>query len=139
MSSHNHYMYPVIYEKDKDNNIGMHFPDFPSTAIIPKDITDGIKRAKDLLAFRILELEEKQLELPTPSEPANVELSEDERIIFIDIYMPPYRNDAANKAVTKNCTLPKWLRDAAEEAGLNFSHLLQTAIKEALHIKTHDK
>lgn len=134
-----HYIYPVVYEKDEDNNVGMYFPDFPGAVIIPKDLTDGIKRAKELLAFRILELEEQQLELPAPSEPANVELSEDERIIFIEVYMPPYRNDAANKAVTKNCTLPRWLRDAAEKAGLNFSQLLQAAIKEALGISPSKK
>lgn len=135
MSYATHYIYPVVYEKDEDNNVGMYFPDFPGAVIIPKDLTDGIKRAKELLAFRILELEEQQLKLPAPSEPATVELSEDERIIFIEVYMPPYRNDAANKAVTKNCTLPRWLRDAAEAAGLNFSHLLQASIKEALNIK----
>lgn len=51
--------------------------------------------------------------------------------------MPPYRDEAAEKAVTKNCTLSKWLRDAGEEAGLNFSQLLQTSIKEALGINNN--
>ena len=139
MSYENHYIYPVIYEKDEYNNIGMYFPDFPGASVLPKDITDGIKRAKEMLAFRILELEEKKITLPTPSEPSTIKLSKDEQIIFIEIYMPPYRNEAANKAVTKNCTLPRWLRDAAQEAGLNFSQLLQTAIKEALAIKDDGK
>ncbi|WP_041444814.1 hypothetical protein [Syntrophobotulus glycolicus] len=43
-------------------------------------------------------------------------------------------DEAQNKSVTKNCTLPKWLRDAGEEAGLNFSQLLQASIKDALKI-----
>lgn len=136
MSNKSHYIYPVIYEKDLDGNQGLYFPDFPGTAIIPSDLIDGIKRAKEMLAFRILELEENEADLPLPSEPNSIELTEDEQIIFIEVFMPPFRNEAANKAVTKNCTLPKWLRDAGEEAGLNFSQLLQTSIKEALGIKS---
>lgn len=92
-----------------------------------------------MLAFRILELEEKDLEIPVPSEPSTVELSDDEYIYFIDIYMPPHRNEAANKAVTKNCTLPRWLRDAAEDAGLNFSQILQASLKEALGVEQNGK
>ncbi|EKN67475.1 type II toxin-antitoxin system HicB family antitoxin [Schinkia azotoformans] len=134
-----HYTYPVVYEKDEVGNQGMYFPDFPGTAIIPSDFLDGVKRAKEMLASRILELEENEQELPKPSDPASLELSTDECLYYIDVYMPPYRNEDANKAVTKNCTLPRWLRDAAEEAGLNFSQLLQSAIKEALDITKDSK
>lgn len=139
MSTYNHFIYPVVVEQ-AENNYSMYFPDFSGTAILVDDITDGIREAKDMLAFRILELEEKSVEIPTPSNPENIELHDTtDRIIFIDVYMPPYRNESVNKAVTKNCTLPRWLRDAGEEAGLNFSQLLQTAIKEALNIKTSNK
>ncbi len=93
-----------------------------------------------MLAFRILELEEKDLPVPAPSTPESIELLDStDRTVFIDIYMPPYRNEAANKAVTKNCTLPRWLRDAAEDAGLNFSQILQASLKEALGIEQNDK
>jgi hypothetical protein len=75
-----------------------------------------------------------------PSAPENIALLDaSDRIVFVEVYMPPYRDEVTNKAVTKNCTLPKWLRDAGEEAGLNFSQLLQTSIKEALGIKSIEK
>lgn len=132
----NHFMYPLVVEVADDGGLGAYFPDFPGTAIVADDITTVMKDAKDMLAFRINEMEEQSIELPSPSTPKNIELFDDnDRIIFVEVYMPPYRNDAANKAVTKNCTLPRWLRDAAEEAGLNFSQLLQTSIKEALGIE----
>lgn len=87
-----------------------------------------------------LEKEEHDQPLPVPSAPENIVLLDaNDRIVFVEVYMPPFRNEAANKAVTKNCTLPKWLRDAGEEAGLNFSQLLQSSIKEALGIKSIEK
>lgn len=139
MSTYYHFIYPVVVETT-ESNYSLYFPDFPGTAILDDDISTCIREAKDMLAFRILELEEKGLEMPTPSNPESIKLFDStDRIVFIDIYMPPYRNESANKAVTKNCTLPRWLRDAGESAGLNFSQLLQTAIKEALNINTNNQ
>ncbi|WP_018130700.1 type II toxin-antitoxin system HicB family antitoxin [Effusibacillus pohliae] len=129
----NHFIYPVVVEKAEDGGIGMYFPDFPGTAILAKDLIDGIKRAKEMLADLILEQEEQGIELPDPSTPDQIELLDpSDRIVMIEVYMPPYRDEDANRAVTKNCTLPKWLRDAAEEAGINFSQVLQYALKEQL-------
>ncbi|QGG47570.1 HicB family protein [Heliorestis convoluta] len=140
MSYENHIIYPVVVEKAEDGGIGMYFPDFPGTAILASSISDGIKRAKEMLANLVLEKEEQGQVLPKPSEPASIELLDaTDRIVFIEVYMPPYRDEAANKAVTKNCTLPRWLRDAGEAAGLNFSQLLQASIKEALGITTKGK
>ncbi len=131
----NHVIYPAVVEKAEDGGIGMYFPDFPGTAILATDIADGVRRAKEMLADLVLEREEQGQQLPAPSDPDKIELLDaSDRIVFVDVYMPPYRDEAASKAVTKNCTLPKWLRDAGEEAGLNFSQLLQSSIKEALHI-----
>jgi len=136
----NHLIYPIVVEKAEDGGFGMYFPDFPGTAILSIDIADGIRRAKEMLSNLVLEKEEQGEQLPEPSAPENIELLDtSDRVIFIEVYMPPYRNEAANKAVTKNCTLPKWLRDAGEQAGLNFSQLLQTSIKEALGIKSAKK
>ena len=140
MSCKNHFIYPVVVEKAEDGGIGMYFPDFPGTAILSTDITDGIRRAKEMLADLVLERAEQGQQLPKHSAPESIELLDvSDRIVFIEVYMPPYLNEANNKAVTKNCTLPKWLRDAGEEAGLNFSQLLQTSIKEALGIKPIEK
>ncbi|HBW37352.1 type II toxin-antitoxin system HicB family antitoxin [Desulfosporosinus sp. BICA1-9] len=136
----NHLIYPIVVEKSGDGGLGMYFPDFPGTAILSIDIADGIRKAKEMLVDLVLEKEEQVQPLPIPSAPENISLLDaNDRIVFVEIYMPPYRNEAANKAVTKNCTLPKWLRDVGEEAGLNFSQLLQASIKDALGIKSIEK
>jgi predicted RNase H-like HicB family nuclease len=133
--SNTHVGYPVVVEKAEDGGIGMYFPDFPGTAILSINITDGMRRSKEMLADLVLEKEEQGQPLPAPSDLDKIELLDtSDRIVFVEVYMPPYRNGAADKAVTKNCTLPKWLSDAAKEAGLNFSQLLQASIKEALNL-----
>lgn len=129
-----HYVYPIVVERT-ETNLSMYFPDFPGTAVTAVELTEGLGRAKELLAFRAQELEEAGHPLPVPSELEQIELEDkSDRIVFVEVYMPPYRDAAANKAVTKNCTLPKWLRDAADDAGLNFSQVLQSGLKDALGI-----
>lgn len=128
----NHYVYPLVVERT-DTNLSMYFPDYPGTAVTAADLTEGLMRAKELLSFRVLELEESEQTLPEPSEPDQITLEDpSDRIVYVEVFMPPFRNVEANKSVTKNCTLPKWLRDAADEAGLNFSQVLQSGLKEAL-------
>lgn len=135
-----HFIYPIVVEKAEDGGLGMYFPDFPGSAILASDLIDGIKRAKEMLANLILEREEQDATIPQPSDPDKIEiLDASDRIVFIEVFMPPFRDEAANKAVTKNCTLPKWLRDAGEKAGLNFSQILQSSIKEALGIEGHQE
>jgi predicted RNase H-like HicB family nuclease len=139
LSFKNHYIYPVVVEKT-ESNLSIYFPDFPGTAITATDIIEGITRAKELLAFRAIELEEINEPIPNPSNPEQIELFDaNDRIVFVEVYMPPYRDDAANKAVTKNCTIPRWLRDAGDAAKLNYSLILQNGLKEALGIKPNEK
>lgn len=136
----NHFIYPIVVENADDGGYGLYFPDFPGTAVLAKDVADGIRRAKEMLVFRILEIEEKGATPPQPSVPEAIEdLETTDRVVYVEVFMPPYRDEAANKAVTKNCTLPKWLRDAAEDAGLNFSQILQSGLKEALGIEKHHR
>lgn len=48
---------------------------------------------------------------------------------LIEVWMPAFRESIENKAVKKSLTIPRWLNDLAEKENINFSHLLQSAIK----------
>lgn len=53
---------------------------------------------------------------------------------LIEVWMPAFRESIESKAVKKTLTIPKWLNDLAEKENVNFSHLLQSAIKNHLGI-----
>ena len=55
-------------------------------------------------------------------------------MIYVDVWISPIVEKARNQAVKKTLTIPKWLNDEAEKQALNFSNILQTALKEALGI-----
>lgn len=64
-----------------------------------------------------------------------INLNFDEKVLLIDVWMPSVRKSIRNKAVKKTLTIPQWLNERATEKNLNFSHILQEALKEELGIK----
>ncbi|WP_212942601.1 hypothetical protein [Paenibacillus antibioticophila] len=59
--------------------------------------------------------------------------------VLIDVWMPPVRDNMAERAVKKTLTIPKWLDDIAAENKVNYSHILQDALKEYLGVNMRKK
>ena len=53
---------------------------------------------------------------------------------LVDVNFAEYRRQHDLHTVKKNCTLPSWLCYEAEKANINFSQILQNALKKELHI-----
>lgn len=55
--------------------------------------------------------------------------------MLINVWMPLVRNELDEQALKKTLTIPQWLNKLAEAQNVNFSKVLQTALKEYLKIK----
>jgi len=53
-------------------------------------------------------------------------------VVYVDIDTDEYKRKLNTKAVRRNVSLPAWLNDKAENAGINFSRVLQEALMERL-------
>ena len=73
-------------------------------------------------------------ELPTPTDAKNVIVEDGGLLSLVDVDFVEYRRKNDMKVVKKNCTLPSWLCYEAERANINFSQVLQAAIKRELNI-----
>ncbi|QAA22486.1 type II toxin-antitoxin system HicB family antitoxin [Sporolactobacillus terrae] len=128
------YIYPAVIMKANDQ-FTITFLDFPDTQVKAKTVEDGFAQAKEALAHVLFDYEERKENPPTPSELSAFEKGDpDQFVTLIDTWMPPFRKKMENQAVKKTLTIPKWLDDAAKEAGLNYSRILQDALKEELNI-----
>ncbi len=77
--------------------------------------------------------------LPTPSK--NPYLDPDTAlgsiVSPITVFPSMIRNELDNRAVKTNTTIPAWLKEIAEERGVNYSKLLQAALIEYLNVGEH--
>ena len=65
----------------------------------------------------------------------NIKIQENQKAIPISVWMPLVRNELDEQAVKKTLTIPQWLNKMAEAKNVNFSRLLQTALKEYLGVR----
>lgn len=126
-----HYIYPAMFSVSADG-ISIRFPDFPGCLPCGANEEQALLNVKEALQLHIFGMEEDGDQIPTPTPIANLVPLQGEIAALIEVWMPPFRDKMANKAVNKTLTLPKWLNDLAEREKVNFSHILQNALKEYL-------
>lgn len=134
------YMFPAIFEPNGSGGYGVSFPDLPGCITVGDNFEHAVTMAKEVMALHLWNFEDDGEEIPESGRPETVNMSDFEIgsfVVPIDVYMPAYREKMANKAVKKTLTIPAWLNKVAEEQHMNFSQILQEALKERLHIGTH--
>ncbi len=63
------YFYPAIFEHhDKDDMFTAVFPDLPGCQAQGRSMDETAKKARDALAASLLEMEEKEISIPLPSD-----------------------------------------------------------------------
>lgn len=133
------YDFPAILHYNDDERIGIVFPDLPGCVSQAASDAEAVKRATEALELHLYGLEEDGDHIPQPSRLADIELLPNCRTIIVTALMPLVREDMETRATKKTLTIPAWLNRAAEAAGVNFSALLQKAIKEHLGIGSANK
>lgn len=90
--------------------------------------------AEDVLTLVLYGYESDGRSIPAPSSVSAFAIKEGEFVNYIACDTLAYRKIHNNKAVKKTLTIPEWLNEAASEAGINFSQVLQDALKTQLHL-----
>jgi hypothetical protein len=88
--------------------------------------------ARDAIGLVGIDMEDEGEPLPTPTVPSAVPAG-DGIVSLVDVDFDEYRRKNDMRTVKKNCTIPSWLCFEAEKAGINFSAVLQSALKAELH------
>ncbi len=128
------YVYPAIFTPEENGAYSIRFPDIENCFTCGDDIEDGMKMAEDALALMIYSNYEKPgVEVPASSPIKDLKLEADEFATYIVCDTTEYRKKFGTKAVKKTLTIPEWLNEAAMQERINFSQVLQDALKEKLN------
>ncbi len=127
------YIYPAQFIYEDGQEIAVVFPDLDLATSGVND-ADALTSAKEALGGRLWLMEQDGDPIPDPTPLSKIPSSENERTVLIEVFMPSIRMAKANRSVNRTVTLPAWLNALAIEKGVNFSQLLQDAIKTNLHL-----
>lgn len=124
--------YPIIVKRDVKYCV-VFIPDFELNTQ-GETIAEAMEMARDAIGMAGCYLMDEGREIPTASLLNNTVAEAGELLTLVDVDFSEYRRKHSNRAIRKNLTIPYWLNEAAEAAGLNFSAVLQKALKRELQI-----
>ncbi len=127
------YVFPAVFTYEAGQEIAVVFPDL-DVATSGTDDNDALLSARELLGCALYGMEEDGEEIPSPTPLSDVETNKNERAVLVDVYMPSIRMAKVNRSVNRTVTLPAWLNAAALERNINFSQVLQDALKSQMHL-----
>jgi len=129
------YIFPAVFEKGENKGYSVTFPDLPGCITEGDTIEEALRMAKEALELHLYGMEEDGDLIPAPTAPEKIKIdTEGAFVSLVDAWIPLIRDEMQNKAIKKILTLPKWLNDIAENNKINFSQMLQAALKEYLGV-----
>lgn len=128
------YVYPAVFTHEAEGGYSINFPDLKNCFTSAPTLEEGIEMAADVLCLTLYGMEEGGVTPPAPSDVRSIHTEENELTTLIRCDTVEYRKFFDNKAVKKTLTIPSWLNTMAEKQGVNFSMILQNALKTELQI-----
>lgn len=136
-------MYPACFFKE-GNAYSVIFPDLNYLATCGDNLEDAMEMAIDCLAGYLYTGKQDGDDIPQPSKIEDLNISEVAKELeisdknsfknIVSVDVEEYARKHFNKSVKKTLTIPQWLNDLAIENNINFSKILQEAIKSKLNI-----
>ena len=127
------FVFPAVFDYANDG-ISIEFPDLPGCLSCADSDEEALYMAKDAMRGWLLVAEDESYEIPAATPLKDIILEPNQRVILVDVCLAIYRDAYKNRAVKKTLTIPAWLNDLAEKEQINFSFVLQNALKDILQL-----
>lgn len=136
--------YPACFLKD-ESGYSVIFPDLNYLATCGHTLEEAFEMAVDCLAGYLYTAKKEGENIPSPSALQSVDLQqistefadesvEEQFVNIVTVDVDDYAKRHFERSVKKTLTIPAWLNDAALERNINFSQVLQEALKAQLHM-----
>jgi len=123
--------YLAVFETDENPGISVYFPDVPGCVSCGNNYDHALYMAKDALALHIYGME-KDGETPPPRTDKIPKTDAGDMVAAVTIYPDVVNEELNNRREKTTITIPHWLKSIAEAEGINYSRLLENALKETL-------
>ena len=128
------YTYTAVFAPEDNGAYSVYFPDLPGCYTSGDNLPDAIRMAQDALCLWLYDMEQDKRTIPSANNPKDIKAEGKEFTSVIVVDTEAYRRFYENKSIKKTLTIPMWLNEQAEHANVNFSQILQKALKAELNI-----
>ena len=125
------YTYPAIFTRE-ETGYSVRFPQLDGCYTQGDTFEEARRMASEAMSLHLYGMEQDGEEIPEADMALSAEANE--MIVPITAWMTPFRDEMENRAIKKTLTIPAWLNDAAEKRHVNYSQILQSALKDYLGV-----
>lgn len=130
MKKSNLFTYPAIFTFE-DNGYWVKFVDLEGCFSDGDTLSEAMENAKEAMGLYLEDLSEYP---KCTTDIKQIKLEKNQVVSFITVNMEEHKKKYETKSVKKTLSIPAWLNTMAENANINFSQLLQSALMEKLNI-----
>lgn len=127
------YIYPAIFNFAEEGGYFVTFPDFPECITEGDDLQDAYEMTVDALGLAVTSRMQDGEQLPSATDLNKITTTPGQSIVIVEFDIDEYNRKHNSKAVKKTLTIPEWMNDEGIRLGINFSHLLQDALREHIN------
>jgi len=129
------YLYPAIFKYDKAENVYIvEFPDIKGCYTDGDTLEEAAYNAQDVLSLMLWNMEEVKETVPAATKPENIKVNANSFMSLVTADTAEYKKKYSKKVVKKTLSIPEWINTLAIENNVNFSGVLQDALKEKLKV-----
>ncbi len=128
------YAYTAVLIPAEEGGYNVEFPDLPGCFTCGDSLTEALEMAKDAAEMLLASYEDDGDPIPEGLSLKDIktDLKKDGIAALVLADTDEWRKKSNNRAVKKTLSIPSWLNYKAEKAGVNFSQVLQDALKAML-------
>ena len=127
------YVYTAVLSPEGDK-YNVLFPDLPNCYTCGDNLSDAIHMAQDVLCLWLYHCEQEGIAISPATHPSKIKTTDEDFSTAIAVDTDDYRRFYENKLIKKTLNIPSWLNAKAEAANINFSQILQKALKTELRL-----
>ena len=126
------YTYTAVFTHEEDGGYSVRFPQLDGCITQGDSFEEARQNAIDAMSLHLYGMEQDGEEIPSAK--CEVETESRDIAVVITAWMTPFRDEMENRAVKKTLTIPAWLNEAAEKLSVNYSQILQSALKDYIGV-----
>lgn len=124
------FIYPALFKKE-EGSYWVSFPDLEGCFSQGDTPKEAMEHASEALELYLSPDDTDKTPLTFPKS-TDIEVLKKPKEGFISYVSAKVDLTGFDKSVKKNCTIPKWLSDTAEDKGISFSKTLQEALLQRI-------
>ena len=128
------YTFEAIFTKEKEGGYSVRFPQLDGCYTQGDTLEAAQRNAVDAMSLHLYGMEQEGETIPDAVLEPVEDLKAWESVVLVTAWMTPFREAMQNQAIKKTLTIPAWLNAEAERRNVNFSQVLQSALKDYLRI-----